>query len=248
METCSVSSVAVTTPTGTAHANCDDGFGLPNSTQLTSGSPVYNTATPPQIVYNACSTGITDTRYTINGGAVISLPPISPSAAASSSPYEQTSASVSYTVNAYPLTIAAPDPLGRPDLGDGNNQFVYGAQQPDGFLYIPGAIRAAGASHDAMNWLIGGNPVVGSGDKVDLKIENPPISNALTHQWAVSNDTIYVNTPEDTNNPYPQYEFNNWIFKGLPSSNSGFGTHDVNLYVAIPSASTVTSSPSGRMT
>ena len=108
---------------------------------------------------------------------------------------------------------------------------MYGAQQPDGFLYIPGAIQAAGAGHDAMNWLIGGDPVVGSGDKVDLKIETAAIDNALTHQWEISNDTLYVNTPEDTNNPYPQYEFNHWIFKGLPSQNSGFGNHNVNLYV-----------------
>lgn len=161
---------------------------------------------------------------------VIGIDPITMSASGGGEQWDA-STGVGLYVQAFPITIAAPDPLGRPDLGDGKNQYVYGAQQPDGFLYVPGAIQAVGASHDAMEWLIGGNPIVGSGDQVDLKIENPTIAGAFTHQWLVSNDTIYVNTPQDQDSPYPQYEYNNWIFKGLPSNNSGFGNHDVNLYV-----------------
>jgi len=137
----------------------------------------------------------------------------------------------------YPIVLSAPDPAGFPNLGDGTNQFVYSADKPDGYLYVPGAIQVVGGYHDASEWLINNNPIVTAGGKVDLKIEagasGSVIPNVFTHQWAVSDDTIYVNTPQDTNNPYPGYQFNHWIFKGLPSSFStaADGNHDVNLYV-----------------
>ena len=128
----------------------------------------------------------------------------------------------SFNEDIFPIVLSAPNLFGHPDFGDGTNQFVYGAQQPDGYLYIPGAIQVAGGtSADDTNWLIGGNPVVTSSDVVDLKIENPTISNVLTHQWAVSGNTISVNT---LNNSYPSYQANNWIYKGLPSDNSGLET------------------------
>ncbi len=138
---------------------------------------------------------------------------------------------VRYDVDAYPIVISSPDPLGRPDLGDGKNQFVYSADTPDGYLYVPGALQAVGAGSAEANWLIGNSPIVGPLDKVNLTIDSSVIPNTFTHQWAVSGGTIYVNTPQDVNNPYPGYQFNHWIFKGLPSDNSGFGNHTVNLLV-----------------
>ena len=130
VETCSATSLAVTTPSGTATAKCDDGFGLPDSKQSASGVPVYNTATPPQVIYSATNPSVTDTRYTTNGGAVISLPAVNASASASVSPYEQASASVSYTVNAYPVTITL-----NGALADSNHNLnILVGQQCEGIL------------------------------------------------------------------------------------------------------------------
>ena len=138
------------------------------------------------------------------------------------------SSNVWYSVDAYPIVLSSPDPLGRPDLGDGKNQFVYTADTPDGYLYVPGAIQVTGAPPAAVNWLINNSPIVGPLDKVNLTIDSSVIPNTFTHQWAVSGSTIYVNTP---NNSYPGYQANSFIFKGLPPSNSGFGNHSVNLLV-----------------
>ncbi len=143
------------------------------------------------------------------------------------------SSNVWYSVDAYPIVLSSPDPLGRPDLGDGKNQFVYTADTPDGYLYVPGAIQVVGGTSAEANWLIGNSPVVGPLDKVNLTIDNSIIPNTFTHQWAVSGNTIYVNTPQDVNNPYPSYQFNHWIFKGLPTSfnTAADGNHSVNLLV-----------------
>lgn len=132
------------------------------------------------------------------------------------------------SVTVSPIIISAPNPLGRPDLGDGTNQSVYGAQQPDGYLYVPGALRAVGASSADMQWLLANNTV-------DMAIDNSVIPNTFVHGWTVSGDTLFINT---TNNGYPNYKFNSWIFKGLPSQNSSFGNHDVNLYVQNTKAQT----------
>ena len=178
------------------------------------------------------STGrISDQKYTIvsNGSFTIHIA-ISGNVSVAPGP-RQTTGGLGYctvgaelgpiTVSTYPITISAPDPLGRPDLGDGKNQYVYGAQQPDGYLYVPGAARAVGASAPAMQWLLANGPV-------DMAIDNSVIPNTFTHLWTVSGDTLFINTP---NNSYSNYQANSWVFKGLPSQNSGFGNHDVNLYV-----------------
>ncbi len=117
------------------------------------------------------------------------------------------------TETLFPLVLSQPNPLSNPLLGDGSNQFVYSADMPDGYLYVPGAVRAVGGSHDDSEWLINNNPIFDPSDKIDLRIEgngttSTPIPNTFAHQWAVSNDTIFVNTPQDPNNPYPGYQFN----------------------------------------
>ena len=49
---------------------------------------------------------------------------------------------------AFPITLSAPDPFGRPDLGDGKNQFVYDATTPAANLVLPGIIGVPDASAD----------------------------------------------------------------------------------------------------
>lgn len=124
------------------------------------------------------------------------------------------------------IQLVQPNPNTDPTLGDGTNQFVYSADTPDGYLYIPGAIQVVGGTHADAQFLLDNN-------LVDLKIENSPVPNTFVHQWAISGNTIYVNTPQNTDDPYPGYQFNHWIFKGLPSSFSTVadGNHNVNLYV-----------------
>ncbi|MDQ2686278.1 MAG: thrombospondin type 3 repeat-containing protein, partial [Armatimonadota bacterium] len=122
----------------------------------------------------------------------------------------------------HPIELSSPDIFKRPDtLGDGGNQYVYGSQQPDGYLYVSGAITVTGGAQDDAQWLVDNN-------HVDLKVENSAIPHTFTHQWAVNGSAISVNTP---NNGYPDYQANTWVFKGLPDDNSGFGNHEVNLYV-----------------
>lgn len=43
-----------------------------------------------------------------------------------------------------PVVVSSPNLLGRPDLGDGSNQFAYTADTPDGYLYVLGALQAVG--------------------------------------------------------------------------------------------------------
>ena len=174
----------------------------------------------------------TGTDYVIAGGNTFSVG-CSPSMSvflsrSSSGAGGSINSKLAYTAAAYPIVISAPEPLGRPDLGDGKNQFVYGAQQPDGYLYVPGALRAVGASSADMQWLL-------ASGSVDMAIDNSVIPYTFVHGWTVSGDTLFINTP---NNSYPNYQFNSWVFKGLPFQNSSFGNHDVNLYVQNTKAQT----------
>jgi hypothetical protein len=89
---------------------------------------------------------------------------------------------------------------------------------------VPGALRAVGAGSLEMQWLL-------ASKKADMAIDNSVIPNTFVHGWTVGGDTLFINTPQNVDNPYPNYQFNSWIFKGLPAQNSSFGNHDVNLYV-----------------
>ncbi len=218
-------SYALTNATGTDASpptgECSNGLGISQSLILTT-DPNY----PGQVSGHAnCSS----TRYTLHaGGPTVMLPTCSPVAHSANT---SSQSKVHYSAVLFPIVISAPDPLGRPDLGDGKNQRVYGAQQPDGYLYVPGAARAVGASAPAMQWLL-------ASQIVDMAIDNSVIPNTFVHGWTVSGDTLFINTPQNTDNPYPNYQFNSWIFKGLPSQNSNFGDHDVNLYVQNKKAQT----------
>lgn len=47
------------------------------------------------------------------------------------------------------IALFTPNPLGRPDLGDGKNQFVYDTTTPQGYLIFPGAVDIVGGSAGA---------------------------------------------------------------------------------------------------
>ncbi len=116
METSTASASAQVGANATCSAKCDDGMGQPGSTQSSSGVPnYYNTATPPQPTQYLASVSTSDTRYTVQGGATITLTLSPTSSATASAPNGpggwQTGASVSYTVNAYPVTV---NPGGSP--------------------------------------------------------------------------------------------------------------------------------------
>ncbi|MDQ2687604.1 MAG: hypothetical protein M3Y28_07030, partial [Armatimonadota bacterium] len=124
----------------------------------------------------------------------------------------------------HPIELSSPDIFKRPDtLGDGGNQYVYGSQQPDGYLYVPGAITVTGGSQDDAQWLVDNN-------KVDLKVENSTLPGAFTHGWSVAGSRILLDTSYTDENGMQAYSYG-WVFKGLPTSNGGFGNHEVNLYV-----------------
>ncbi len=116
------------------------------------------------------------------------------------------------------ISLTAPDPAGRLDLGD--NKYTYTRDKPTGYLYIPGALKTQGNTNLDAAWLTNNSP--------SLKIENPALPNGIAYQWVVSGLTASVTTP---NNNYPTYTSGTLIFAGLPSANSGFGTHDANLYI-----------------
>ena len=207
-------------PPFTSSPSCSDGLGDPE-VGSSSGQTLQGRSSGTRYGLGVPSSGVISVSLT---GAQANVRPTGVDSGMFGS-------SVNWAVTAYPIVLSSPDPLGRPDLGDGKNQFVYTADTPDGYLYVPGAIQVTGAPPAAVNWLINNSPIVGPLDKVNLTIDSSVIPNTFTHQWAISGNTIYVNTPQDVNNPYPSYQFNHWIFKGLPSDNSGFGNHTVNLLV-----------------
>ena len=94
-----------TPPGGSCQATCDDGFGLPGSKQSASGTPQYSPPPNPVLTGYAASVQAADTRYTVKGGATISLS-ASPSATAGISSSYSTNASVSYTASIPPVTIS----------------------------------------------------------------------------------------------------------------------------------------------
>lgn len=112
----------------------------------------------------------------------------------------------------------------RPDtLGDGGNQFVYGSELPDGYLSVPGAVTVTGGGQADAQWLVDNN-------KIDMKVEDSAIGGAFTHGWAVAGGRILLDTSYTGENGMQAYSYG-WVFKGLPTLNSGFGNHEVNLYV-----------------
>lgn len=127
------------------------------------------------------------------------------------------------TAPAFPITLAAPDPFGRPDLGDGKNQFVYDAHEPDGILVVPASANVVGASSDDMAWVK---------SHITLPL-TPAVAHIQPYTLTISGSSVVVSTPghypdPDTATSYPAASY---IAKGLPANNSDFGNHVVTLTV-----------------
>lgn len=168
------------------------------------------------------------------GKAVFQVPTLSESISFTNTEATRCALDVDGEVADYPISIASPNPGGRPDLGDGTNQFIYSSDSPDGFLYIPGAYQIMnGTRVQLVNNIPWPVPVTWAlnGGQIDMKVENSTVPNTFSHVWNASGATVYVNTP---NNNYPGYQANTWVFKGLPSSFSQpqDGNHLVDLYVS----------------
>lgn len=129
-----------------------------------------------------------------------------------------------YNVTVNNITLSSPNPSGRPDLGDGSNQYTYGGQQPDGYLFVPGTTTVVGGTQDMAQWLIDNNTI-------DMKVEGPSISGAFSHTWSVVGNQIGVATNYTDEYGMAGSTDTQWVFKGLPDNNIGFGNHEVNLYV-----------------
>ncbi len=122
----------------------------------------------------------------------------------------------------FPIVLSAPDPSGFPSLGDGTNQYVYDARQPDGYLAVPASTNAVGASTVDTTW---------ARPHVALSVSPAMQTGAQPFQWLNSGSEMYVYTPgsyPDDQTSYPSAAF---IYKGLPPNNSYFGNHVMTMTV-----------------
>lgn len=144
---------------------------------------------------------------------------------------------------AYPITLLAPDPFGRPELGDGKNQFVYDATTPAGQLTLPITVSVFGSKAADTAWLMRGDY---RGQHVNVKYDLPQKTQFTGDNWFVDQtlcsvvpaDQIMAKNGDLSNNPG-----NGYLFAGLPKSNSEFagtpaqqggtppGYHQVTLQV-----------------
>ena len=122
---------------------------------------------------------------------------------------------------AYPIVLSGPDPMGRPDLGDGKNQYTYDNEQPDGYLAVPASANAVGAASIDTAWL---------SPHVSLAVSPAMQTGAQPFQWLNSSSQMYVYTPGSSPNgsAYPSAAF---IYKGLPPNNTYFGNHVMTMNV-----------------
>lgn len=130
-------------------------------------------------------------------------------------------ANVSYDLSAFPFAIASPKPSGHPEKGDGTNQFVYDAQQPDGFLALPALVSVPGALVEDTTWML---------PHVALSV-SPAISpDALLSTWTSAPGVLYPLTVGNypNGNTYPTMSY---IYKGLPAQNTIFGDHQMIMKV-----------------
>ena len=142
---------------------------------------------------------------------------------------------VDYQVDAYTIVISTPNPLGRPDQGDGTNQFVYDATTPNGLLNFPGSILIAGAGAAGTAWLMR-DPKDINGPHVGLTLDLP--AESVAQNWNLYDHTILSSVSADNIAvKYGAYSGpsgsmgDGFLYAGLPKMNSGFGNHLVTLTV-----------------
>jgi len=135
-------------------------------------------------------------------------------------------------VTAPTITLAVPDPAGRPDKGDGTNQFVYDATA-NGLLNFPGSINVAGGTADITAFIMRGST---SGSRVALTLDLP--AESIAKDWNLYDQSLLALVPADTiavkNGPYPGPKgtmSDGFLYAGLPKNSTGFGNHLVTLNV-----------------
>ena len=198
---------------------CSDGLGDPEQDAVNASS------------YSGVSIG---THYSIGvpAGSTISVSLKGAAAHITVPPNSGTISSwVQWTLNDHTITLAAPNPQGRPDQGDGTNQSVYDATAPNGLLNFPGSILVAGAGAAGTAWIMR-DPNDINGPHVGLTLDLP--AESIAQNWNLYDHTILASVPADTiavkygSLPNPGDGF---LYAGLPKSNSGFGNHLVTLTV-----------------
>jgi len=120
----------------------------------------------------------------------------------------------------FPITLSAPYPFERPDLGDGYNQYVYDTQ-PNGELDVVSQILLPGASSDDAIWMLA-DPTT---PYADLYF-TPTISGQQPYQWQPYSGSIIPRTITPT-----KTVTDGLSFVGLPQDDSGFGDHTAVMKV-----------------
>ena len=115
----------------------------------------------------------------------------------------------------HPIVLSAPDVFGRPDLGDGRNQYVYDSVN-EGKLLLPVTTSVAGAGSEdlstiaqAIDWVV--NPVP-PGLQPYTRVPG-------TESIIPNSTTIYGNV------------LGSLVFVGQPAQNTQFGARTVTLRV-----------------
>jgi len=123
---------------------------------------------------------------------------------------------------AYPIALSSPNPLTNPLLGDGTNQYVYDASQPNGQLTVPASVYVAGASTDDTTFLL---PHVG------LYVSPAMQTGAQPFAWTASDAGLYVNTTGTRPGYTTGWPTGDFCYVGLPPNNSYFGNHVMTMKV-----------------
>jgi len=129
---------------------------------------------------------------------------------------------VNYGNSVYPIVLSRPDPMGRPDLGDGINQYTYGNERPNGQLTVPASVYVPGSSDPDVTWLL---------PHVTLTVSPAMQTGAQPFVWTTAGSNMQVNTTvrrPSYVNPWPAGQF---CYVGLPPDNSYFGNHVMTMKV-----------------
>ncbi len=190
-----------------------------------SGSATFNFASSvPAFTY-----GLLDilTQYKVmpaSGGAAASVgvnPTLTANVSGASEGDEGYSSLFTSTA-AFPIVLAGPDPMGRPDLGDGSNQRVYGAEQPDGQLTVPASVYVPGASTDGTTFLL---------PHVALSVSPVMQTGAQPFTFTASGPNMLVNTTSARPGYTSSWPSGQFCYIGLPPNNSYFGNHLMTMSV-----------------
>ncbi len=196
-------------PSFTSNPSCSDGLGDPE-VDSSSGQTLQGRSSGTRYGLGVPSSGVISVSLT---GAQANVNPMGVDSGMFGS-------SVDWAVTVYPIVLSSPDPLGRPDLGDGKNQFVYNGYAT-GQLLIPARITALGAGAAQFSWLTAGH-------HVDISVIGPAISGEKPYTWYPSSSDIEAQT-SGVDAAGQAYPLGDLAFLGLPTMYNG-STGDPNAF------------------